>query len=239
MDNSTYLALSKQVTSFNKLNVTANNVANANTAGFKKEQMVFDQFLTKDVKEKVAFPNDVTTTIDRSDGPLTPTGRALDISIVGDGFFMVKTPNGIRYTRNGNFHVNSESTLVDVKGNPVLSGDNQEIVFEEGDGAPVIAQNGTITVNGDDRGSIGVVEFANPHLLRKSPEGMMMSEVLHLVKEDPKIVQGMLEGSNVNSIEEMVKLTEIQKDAATTSGLINNFYDMQRNAYKVYSGTGG
>ncbi|AIF81531.1 flagellar basal body rod protein [endosymbiont of Acanthamoeba sp. UWC8] len=238
MDNSTYFMLSKQVAAFNKINVTADNVANSNTTGFKKEHMVFDKYLTQDTREKVAFPNDVATTLDLKDGGLVPTQRPLDVALVGSGFFVVNTKGGIQYTRNGNFFINAENTLVNDKGSPILTADNQEIGFEEGDPPPVILQDGTITVNGEARGVIGVVEFANPRLIRKTGEGLFTSEAAPEAKEDARIIQGMLEGSNVNAIEEMVKLAEVQKDATVTSNLINDLYNMQRSTYKVYSKIG-
>lgn len=236
MDNATYLALAKQITSFDKLNVTANNVANAGTDGFKKDQLVFEKYIPHDVNDKISFPDDKRTVIDLSEGSLKPTSRALDVAIMGSGFFIVKTQHGISYTRNGNFHIDTNGMLVDSKGNPVLSDGHQEIHLPEGISAPTINSSGVMMLeDGTEIGQVGVVDFDDYKQLKKAGYGNFLSDGSEIVKENPQVVQGMLEESNVNSVQEMVQLADLQKDVSMSSSFINDLYNMQKSAYKVYT----
>src|SRR5689334_8850044 len=112
MDNGLYVAIQRQLALFRDMDVTANNIANANTVGFNSEHMLFNEYLVKDINQKVqnpmAFPNDVATYRDTQTGTMQVTGNALDIAINGKAYFAVETPLGIRYTRAGNFQIDGE-----------------------------------------------------------------------------------------------------------------------------------
>src|SRR4051812_9350277 len=107
MDNNIYIMLSRQMTLFRDMDVTANNIANTNTTGYSAEHILFSSYLTKDVnrgdRNSMAFAHDVSTYRDTESGPMKVTGNDLDMAIQGDGYFTVETPLGTRYTRAGNF----------------------------------------------------------------------------------------------------------------------------------------
>jgi len=239
MDNIPYLMATKQNSSFQHLDVVSNNVANSNTTGFKEDSLVFEKYLVQDAKEKTAFGKVKTSISDMTEGPVKVTMRDLDVALKGPGYFMVMTPLGPRYTRNGNFHLSDENKLVDATGNPVLSSDGQEIVFEDEDSAPVISEDGSIYIKEAKRGEIGMIEFENPSMLRKFGNGMFSAKSAGNPAEKTIIAQGVLETSNVNSVMQITKLIEINREIALSANMINEYYSSQRNMFRNVSKTGG
>ncbi len=239
MDGIAYIMATKQNASLKHLEVVANNIANANTTGFKQDSVLFDQYLVRDVKDKTAYGTYVGSTADVTDGGLKTTMRSLDVAIKGVGFFMVMTPLGVRYTRNGNFHLNEEKKLVNGGGYPVLTSDGQEIVFEEEDNAPIIGEDGSIYFGNAKRGTLGVIEFENPRALRKFGNGLFSSDVDGQQVDKPSVMQGVLEESNVKSVEQITKLIEINREVALSTNMINDYYTSQRSMFKSVSKIGG
>lgn len=239
MDNATYALASKQIATYMNLDVIANNVANVNTDGFKADQMLFKQLMYKDANDRTSLPVGHTTATNFEEGPAKATGRMLDVAISGPGFFIVRTPLGDRYTRSGSLKVSRDGTLVTAQGYSVLSFDGQEIVFDEADSDPTIGEDGKVRVGTEERGEIGLVEFENTKLLKKLGNGLFMSSQDGTKATKSRIMQGVLEGSNVNAITQIARLAEMEKEVAQTSNLINETYNMQRNAFKIYARVGG
>jgi len=167
---------------------------------------------------KLAYVRDIATVTDHSEGPVERTGNPLDLSIAGDGFFVVQTDNGDRYTRNGRFKLDTDGQLVTQQGNPVMSSGNSPFFFSPEDTEIVISRDGTISTNNGELGKIKLVRFDNLQILAHSPGGLFSSE------EKPKendgdadngkvsqIMQGTLEGSNIKPIFEMAKMIEINR----------------------------
>ncbi len=109
METTTLIALSRQGGLRRQLDVVANNIANMNTTGFKGERMMFVEHLVKSQESgkllgtKLSFARDIATMLDVSEGPMETTGNPLDLAITGEGYFVIQTENGERYTRNGRF----------------------------------------------------------------------------------------------------------------------------------------
>ncbi len=239
MDNTAYIMASKQMSAIRHLEVLSNNVANVNTTGFKADNVLFKQFLHKDIHDKTAMTAPLGSMLDLSEGAVKATNRALDVAISGPGFFIVRTPLGDRYTRAGHFKINKEGVLITPQGHRVLSFDGQEITFEDGDVEPIIGENGTVFVGAAERGRIGVAEFDDYRKLRKLGNGLFTTSEDAKLSEDSIVAQGMLEESNVTSITEITLLAQIHKEVAETTHFINETYNMQRNAFKIYSRVGG
>lgn len=117
MQNITSIALSRMTAQQRSMDVTAGNIANANTPGYRAERMVFSDFLVRnrgrDVPrgaETVTFTQDRASYRDQAAGPLTHTSNPLDIALGGDGYFTVETPAGPRLTRAGHFELNAEGS---------------------------------------------------------------------------------------------------------------------------------
>lgn len=179
-----------------RLDIIANNLANAGTSGFKKDSLYFDQLLDAHQKTNLA------------QGNIRHTGNTLDVALAGDGFFKVSTPDGIRYTRNGKFYVNADGQLAASDGAPVL-GQGGPISIE---GKTVaIDESGKITVDGESVDSVAVVSFAKPELLRKQGLSYYVYEGQEGEGGHPNntsVKQGYLEESNVTVTEEVIKMVE-------------------------------
>lgn len=239
MDSISYSMVNKQLNSLKNLEIVTNNVANTNSAGYREDTLIFDQYLVRDAQGKTSYPQLLATVSKFDEGSVKTTYRTLDVAIKGDGFFLLQTPQGIRYTRNGNFHINNENKLTNSQGYPVLSSDGQEIVFEDGDGAPIIGDDGSIFIGTNQRGQIGVAEFENHKLLRKLGNGLFASDIAGKASEDYQVLQGVLEESNVNSITQMGLLIELNREAAMATNMLNEYYGQQRNTYKSLAKLGG
>ncbi len=237
MDNSIYTLLAGEVGIFNNLNVVSKNVASANLVGYKKDQMLFKEYLTKDIKDANSMPNDISTLADLTQGNIRLTNRSFDLAINGNGFFMVQTPLGIRYTRNGHFTKDANNLMVTTQGYPVLSIDGNQIIFEDNDEEPEITSDGNLYIRGEQRGQIGVVNFENPKLLRKVGENLFISDLPAELSDSYSVKQGALEESNVSPITEITRLIELQRLLETSSSLIDGIYTMHKSAYKAMSKT--
>jgi len=203
-----------------KLIVTANNLANVDTPGYKADGLAFREVLMKKIgpmykrifKETLPYTN-------FEQGVFEHTGNPLDLAIMGEGFFKVKTPNGVAYTRAGNFKINREHVLVTVQGYPVLA-NGAPIIIDPGMAGLItmsnvrinIASDGTISIGNTEVGKLDIVTFDDLSKLKKRGENLFVADG---AKEIPatnyEIRQGYLEKSNVNPVKEMVKLIEIQR----------------------------
>ena len=214
-----------------KMDVLANNLANLNNAGFKSDGLVFREIYPpfdedssadasknallppNDSNENVAYVAVDTIYTDHSQGILHRTDNPLDLALEGDGYFEVNTPQGIRYTRNGNFRLDTGKFLVTQDGNFVLDSNEQKMKIEDNGGLIDIGPDGTITVGkgmGNQQvGKIRLVKFEDPQVLAKEGNGLykiMDNKIKPLVTDKIKVKQGVLEQSNVNSIEEMTNM---------------------------------
>lgn len=180
----------------------AHNLANVSTPGFKGER-VFARALA-DANVEVASVADFT------DGAVTATGRPLDIAIVGDGFLVVDTPAGERWTRGGSLATNAEGQLIDMAGRPV-QGMGGSIVLPPG---PIeISQRGEITVNGSLVGQLRIERAVDQSELRREGAGLWVPPIDGEPVPDTEVQvrQGHVEGSNVDPVSALVEMIEIQR----------------------------
>jgi flagellar basal-body rod protein FlgG len=178
-----------------RLDVISNNLANVDTPGFKKDVPVFDGYLMK------------STATHFGQGHLMQTGKNLDLALSGPGFFQVETENGIRYTRNGSFTVNSDGQLVTMDGDPVVGADQ----FPENATQINIVEDGSIVIDGQDFGQIEIVEFENPNVLAKDGYNNFVPKVEGMegnAAEETTVQQGFLEQSNAEPLMESVSLID-------------------------------
>jgi flagellar basal-body rod protein FlgG len=210
MDRGLYIAASGMLTELARQDQLANDLANASTPGYKADrsaQSSFEDVLL--VNERTGEPigslpfgtaiSEVRT--DLSQGPMKETGEPLDVALDGDGFFAVKTPTGVRYTRDGQFDVDAKGQLVSATGYPVLDDKGSAIVIQ-GEGNPAIGPDGAVTIGGKPVATLAVVSLDGPH-----KEG----DTLFTGKpgkrpEGTSVRQGYLEASAVNVAEAMVDM---------------------------------
>lgn len=236
MDNGIYAALSRQTALFRDLEVTANNIANADTAGYKAEKMMFTDYLVDAGNQtKLAMTQDLASYRDLSGGRIQVTENPLDVAIQGEGYFMVETPQGTRYTRAGNFMLDGDGTLVTQEGLPVLDGGGQRIQFNATDREIRVMQTGAILVDGEERSTIGVAQFANDQELERLSGTLYTAKSAPVPAENYQVLHGVQEGSNVQPVLELVRLTELSKSTANTAKYIEVMYDLQRKSSNTWS----
>ena len=234
MDNTMYVGLSRQLVLRRQLDVVANNVANVDTVGFKVESLM----VQTDVETlpsggaappRVNFVLDGGVARDFSQGGLKQTGAPLDVAIQGEGFFKVTTPAGERYTRGGQFLLDSQGRLVTPSGQPV-QGDGGDIVLDPTKGPVKIASDGTISQGAATVGKLQVVNFASLSGLSKDGDGLYRndSNLQPQVNPDASLQQGMIESSNVNAIAMITKLIAVQRAYEQISQMVVQASDLSK-----------
>jgi flagellar basal-body rod protein FlgF len=237
VENAAYVGLSRQMTLRRELDVVANNIANADTNGFKVEQLlvgseVGERARNAFVRPGVSFVLDNGVGRDFSAGALSQTGRSLDFAIEGDGaFFKVQDGNGEAYTRDGAFTLDPTGRLTTKQGQAVL-GEAGEIVLDTTLGEISVGADGTITQDDQVVGRLAVVRFESLGALEKGGDGLYRNASNAAATEAPEaqIRQGMLEGSNVNPILEITNLIEIQRAYESVTRMIENTNDLSRRS---------
>ena len=246
MQNTLLVGLSRQVVLRRELDVVANNIANINTAGFKADGAVFEEFIGKTARadkmsrrdSQVSFVRDRTTWIDMSQGTMERTGNPTDVAIDGKGFLAVQTADGERYTRNGALQINNAGTLVTSEGFPVL-GENGPIQFQPTDVDVKISGDGTISVavagtpgQEAQRGRLRMVGFDDPSLLQKNGTGTFaLREGVNIQPDtQSRFVQGSIEKSNVRSVVEMTRMIEINRTYTQVANMMQQQADLSRTA---------
>jgi flagellar basal-body rod protein FlgF len=239
MENALLVGLSRQVALRRELDVIANNLANLGTAGFKGENVLFEQFLSSGARadnfespidRQITFVIDRETRTDLSQGAFEQTGSPLDVAIDGQGFFVVETPQGERYTRAGGFAVNSTGELVTPAGYRVL-GEAGPIVLDQNDTNIAIARDGTISTPAGERGKLRLVRFDDPSQLTKSGDSLFSSQAQpNPIDARTRVVQGSIEKSNVRPILEIGRMIEVTRAYTTLANLMSRNDELRRSA---------
>jgi flagellar basal-body rod protein FlgG len=228
MDKSIYVALSGALLQEKKLDVLTDNLANANTSGFKKINPVFEDALAgADRLRRFATLDSIA--VDFSPGLTERTERPLDVMIKGEGFFSVTTPSGIRYTRDGSFTIGKDGVLETRDGYSVM-GENGPVRL--GSSEVAIDENGSITENGAIVERLKVVSFERPDSLKRqgnlfSADDPATSPILAI---DAKVAQGFIETSNISPVKAMTAMIESLRSYETHTKLIQTIDDMAKKA---------
>lgn len=246
MENSLYIALSKQSCLWRNMESTANNLANMNTVGYKATDPLFTQYVNKNSKSNdvaalqkgVSFVQDMGTMRDLSSGPIQHTGNNLDIALEGEGFFTIETAEGEKYSRNGKFSLNNDGMIVNSEGYPLVSESGAPFFISPEETSISISNEGTISTENGALGKIKIAEFSDPQALTAEHSGLYKPKEGNSVlkAKNTKVIQGSLEGSNVQAIPEMTKLISIQRQFEYVQKMIDTENQRQNNAINVLSG---
>ncbi|WP_375159586.1 flagellar basal-body rod protein FlgF [Bradyrhizobium sp. RDT46] len=244
MQNALLIGLSRQMTLERQMDVIANNVANANTNGFKADHSLFEEYLNSNAREdnfigadrRVSYVQDRGTFRDVGPGPMEMTKNPLDLAITGDAYFAVQVNGGERYTRDGKFSLNSTGQLVTSDGNLVL-GTGGPITFQPTDHDINIAPDGTITVlegtarTDSIRGKIKMVSFDDPAKLTKLGANLYdTGRATQQPATKSTVEQGYVEKSNVNSVVEMTRMVEVMRSYTAVANLLQQQSDLHKSA---------
>jgi flagellar basal-body rod protein FlgF len=222
MENATYVALSRQMVLQHQMDVIANNLANMTTPAYKAEDLIFVEYLNEtDDGESISFVQDLATVRDLSPGPLAPTSNPLDLALADEGYFVIETGEGNRYTRAGNFTLDESGRIVTSQGQAVLSEGGSPITIPTEAARIIVAPDGTVSTELGRIGRVQVVYFENDQLLTKLENGLYdANEAEPIPSDDPQITQGMIENSNVSGIFEMTKLISTVRSYQAAQSLV-------------------
>jgi len=199
-----------------RFETVSNNLANMSTNAFKKDVLTFDEVLTMKTSSSIDF----------TQGPMTPTGNPRDLALEGEGFMKVQTPQGPRYTRDGALTINKQKTLATQTGDPVL-GERGPIAIQGN--SLSIEDDGSVVVDGQRVDKIRVVTFKDKHHLKKAGLSYYLYEGQDgegTPAEGTRVQQGFLEKSNVDITEEMIRMVESFRAFESVQKAIQNIDDM-------------
>jgi flagellar basal-body rod protein FlgF len=237
VENAAYVALSRQMTLRRELDIVANNMANADTTGFKVEQLLVgaeigERARNEAIRPSASFVLDNGVGRDFGQGALKQTGRDLDFGIEGEGaFFVVNDGNGDAYTRDGAFTLDPEGKLV-TKAGDAVQGDGGDIILDPARGQVTVGDDGTISQGGLLVGKLSLARFETLSALSKDGDGLYRnrSNTDPIEAAGAKIHQGSLEGSNVNPLIEITNMIEISRAYERVSKMIENVNDLSRRS---------
>jgi flagellar basal-body rod protein FlgF len=239
MENPSYIVLSQQMGLRRQMDVIANNLANANTHGFKAERLTFTELVTSKAANPgmsgpgahVSFPTPAGTIADPRDGHLESTGNQLDIGLVGPGYFAIETPGGPRYTRDGHFELDGQGRIVTRDGFALLDRGGSPLVVPPGTDKIEISITGRMTSDKGQIGEIQVVKFESDQALRKIGANLYETDAPpQPIDAETRVKQGMVEASNVQAIFEITNMIDLQRRYQASQRMIEAEHERARSA---------
>jgi len=245
MSGSIYMAATGALAYEKRLQLLSNNLANVNTVGFKKDRGRFQAFSLSETNNNKELPfssnrsqapaywMQYSSYTDFSSGEMKKTGSQFDLALTGKGFFCVETPDGVRYTRRGDFTVDKDEVLVTQEGWPVL-GEGGEIKIKmakpsEDKREFSVSEDGFVTVDGSQVDRLRIVDFSNSSALEKAGHNFYRAvnpNALEDINEDFKVSQGFLELSNVDVVRMMTEMIEVLRGYESYQKTIRSIDDM-------------
>ena len=237
MSDSSYVGLSHARALQRQLDITANNIANANTAGFKGERPVFEPVTpgqSPDAQTATAYVMDRGSYIDTQKGTLTRTENPLDIAVGGAGWLSYRVEGGqTAYGRDGSLTLDPDGALVTTSGARLLDEGGAPVLLPPGLSDIRISADGTVTAEGTGPlARIGVFDVPDIQGFRRLGNGMMApaeGAANATPIAVPNLIQGALEGSNVNPVREMTRLIDVQRAYERTTQLMDNDNGLTRD----------
>jgi flagellar basal-body rod protein FlgF len=213
-------------------------MANVNTNGFKARESRFAEHLMPTARadafqrpdQMLSYVIDAGTPLDLSAGMIERTGNPLDAAIKGDGYFVVQTPQGERFTRNGAFEINPQGQLVTSDGH-VVQGENGPIAITPQETGLTIGADGTISSSQGVRGRLRLVSFADAQALKNEGANLFSSTLPpQPAGATIRVEPGAIERSNVKPVLEMSRLMEVNRSYTSVAGMLSKMDELRRTA---------
>lgn len=238
MSDAALSSLQAQTVLRRQMEIIADNIANISTPGFKAEMMAVipegDGVAPKD--ELMAVPLGLVR--DVRAGDFNHTGNSLDLAIKGEGYFVVETPNGERYTRNGRFQLDGDGRIVNSSGYPLLGDGGGAITVPAGSGALSISRDGTISTDAGNIGTIGIVTFANQRTLQRTDGGLFIANEPPLPAEEAEVIQGSIENSNVKAVVQITDMIRVMRSYQQAQRIVDSENERVTRAIRSLTQTG-
>lgn len=235
MDSAGYTTLTRQSGLMREMQIIANNIANANTTGYRQQGLIFSEFIQRgDGDTSISMAAARVRQTSFAPGGMQSTGSQFDFAIEGDGFFLVQTPQGERLTRAGAFTPSAEGMLVTLDGHPVLDAGGGPVFVPLGTTDMAVSPDGTISAEGRPIGQIGLVRPIDPTAMQREGSAMFRADAGFEPVDEPRIRQGFVEGSNVNPIEQISRMIEVQRSYEMGQDFLQREDDRVRAALKAF-----
>jgi flagellar basal-body rod protein FlgF len=236
MDITTSLAASRLLAQQRAMDTTANNLANANTPGFRAERTQFSDWIDPQPSAStvpgagaITYTQDRATWREPQTGTITHTGNTYDLALTNEGYFTVDTKAGPRLTRDGRFGVMPDGTIADSAGNAVLDTTGKPIRISPSDTQVSIAGDGSVSSENGPLGKIGVVQPSDPMKMQAEGATHFVSASPTTPVKSPSIVQGAIEQSNVQPVMEMTRMMNDVRQFQFVTQLVQAESDRQQS----------
>ncbi len=234
MEAAGYVTLSRQSGLMSEMRIIANNIANAATSGYRQEGLIFSEYVqAREDQSSLSMSRARIRNTSHEQGPLTQTNGSFDFAIEGDGFFLIETPAGERLTRAGSFSPNADGDLVTMDGYRVLDAGGAPVFIPPDAKGISVAADGTLSADGRLLGEIGLVQPTNPTGLMREDGVRFRAEGGVEPAGNASILQGFVEGSNVNPILQVSRMIEVQRAYEMGQSFLETEDQRIRNAVKT------
>lgn len=232
--NSTPVALSLQQVLEDKLNLIAVNLSNVTTSGFQRMMMNIDTVQQKSIDgQRISYATVGPVQMDTSNGSLKQTNNPLDVGIQGNGYFMVQTSGGQRFTRNGQFARDNSGRLVTASGHLVLSNGGSEIAIPSEATEIMITPNGDVSDGQKVIGKLGLFHFSNNSALKPLGGGLYETSQAPEPAAEAQVLQGFYEESNVQAIAESMDMMKTMRLYEQAQKVIDTEEERQRKVINI------
>lgn len=212
METSIFATLTRQSGLVREMRVIANNIANSNTTGFRQQGMIFSEYVQRsDIDSSVSMASARIGNTSFAQGTLEQTGSRLDLAIEGDGYFLVETSRGQRLTRAGSFSSSAEGLMVTPDGYPVLDAGGAPLFLPPSIDSVTVGADGTLSAEGAPIGQVGVVRPLRPDRMTRDAGQLFEAADGFDPVENPTVMQGFVEASNVDIVLQMARMVEVQR----------------------------
>lgn len=244
MENPSYIALSLMSGLRRQLDVMANNMANVSTPGFQGERISFRTMVSDRARsggiegagQKTSFVTDAETLRDTRPGPVERTGNPLDVALVGPGYFALETEDGVRYTRAGSFRPDAQGRLTTSTGAVVQGEGGAPISIPQGETSLEIDARGAIVGKSGPIGKLRLVGFEDEQALKKTGDNLLETEAEPVAVDGrTRVAQGMIEGSNVQSVVEVTRMIELMRRYQSASRMLEQEHERARRSIEKLS----
>ncbi len=240
MQTGLYVAVSSQMALEKRMNTLADNVANSSTVGFRSTEVKFNQLIGDTRPAKVSFVSEGQEFLNTNNGGLNRTGNQLDFAIKGDAWFQIDTPGGTALTRDGRFTLTESGDLVTLRGYPVLDAGGAPIQLNSQASEIKVGADGAIQQDGTQVAALGLYEanFSNG-FTRYDNSAVMPNSAQEPVVDrfDVGVMQGYVEESNVNPVQEMSQLIMVSRAFENITALMRDSETSMSEAIKTLGGS--
>jgi flagellar basal-body rod protein FlgF len=239
MQSPFYVSLSAQVALDKRLATIANNIANAGTIGYRATGVSFESVMSKAGATPAAYASTGKDFISKAAGETIKTDSPFDVAIIGEGWFAIRTANGVAYTRDGRMRMAETGELQTIAGHPILDAGLSPITLDPSAGPPRIYRDGMIAQGTQQIGAIGLFSIDEGATLSRGEFASVLpskppTPILDFARHG--VTQGYLESANVNPVLEMTRLIMATRSFENVSAMQDMLDNSQRNAVRILGG---